>query len=638
MPRFCFGRAMTIVGRATVVAAATAVAAVALASDPPAACSLLCVPHECLGMVIEREVQRGLLADVRRELDALPRSVIEVGVDERGAGGGDPPVPSYNGFRNESTALLITVGGPPRAESIVQAHVLIKVSHHGLGWVGLGCVGLGWVSHHVSNVIWTSAQGHPAVCRGPCYHPRVPCQSLSASKVTARVRRGLAVTLAFTPTPTLTLNPHSHRRPHSHPPHPVKLVREHHGESAAQLPIEVWHAGEPGMPQACDVWSRLFGVVCHDTWQTAIEGGHLAQIMGLPFNGNNDDIDDGDEGSGGDGDREKGQGGATTQPPLEWVRGWPIKPLVLLLTKWDTVVMVDADSIPLRPVHELAASLLANLASGGGGDDGGDDGGGGVCGADGGGGGGGVCDGDSGAVFWPDITPLVAGHATMRKALGLPPTGDGEGGAEPLSAESGQMVVDRYRSWDALRIAWVLNAHPVVYTLLHGDKDTYRLAWEFAGLPYYQISQPPLALGGLGPQEMVDGSTAMASSGPSGFCGQALLQRNAEGDALFVHRVLSKYNIMNLLTADSWGWTAPLVAPLAARQADAEETANTESEERRSGAGLVQRGWCIETEGSTGSAAAARVPQEVHWKSAAPSVSALAKKAVEARMDMVDHF
>ena len=86
----------------------------------------------------------------------------------------------------------------------------------------------------------------------------------------------------------------------------------------------------------------------------------------------------------------------------------------------------------------------------------------------------------------------------------------------------------------------MLNAHPVVYTLLHGDKDTYRLAWELAGLPYIQIPHPPLALGGLGPQEMVDGSSATATAGMGGFCGQALLQRDEEGGALFVHRVLSK--------------------------------------------------------------------------------------------------
>ena len=181
----------------------------------------------------------------------------------------------------------------------------------------------------------------------------------------------------------------------------------------------------------------------------------------------------------------------------------------------------------------------------------------------------------------------------------------------------------------------MLNAHPVVYTLLHGDKDTYRLAWEFAGLPYYQIPQPPLALGGIGPQEMVDGSTAMATSGPGGFCGQALLQRDEMGDALFVHRVLSKYNLMNLLTVESWGWVAPRVGadPRAEGSGRSEGSeGSSESGGIEGGvageAGLIQRDWCIEVVDDAGHAPAM----------SPPSVLALAKRAVEARMDMVDHF
>ena len=124
-----------------------------------------------------------------------------------------------------------------------------------------------------------------------------------------------------------------------------------------------------------------------------------------------------------------------------------------------------------------------------------------------------------GAVFWPDITPLGPEHKLLQEYLGLPPSGggvsdgdgtvsggggggdygggvsgtnggtrdsgggnsdtaggsddgnvDGSGGASLLSAESGQLIIDRVRCWDALRMAWVLNAHPVMYTILHGDK------------------------------------------------------------------------------------------------------------------------------------------------------------------------
>ena len=170
--------------------------------DPSSSPPLLCKPHECLGIDLEPEIQHRLLDELRRELDALPRSGGrgsggEGGGGEGGGGTDDDTVevtkgteavaaaPPYRGFRNDSTALLITVGGPPRAESIVQAHVLIK------------------------------------------------------------------------------------------------LVREHHGENASHLPIEVWHAGEPGVQQACEVWGRLFEVT-QKPWFHFVFSSHERYSSGCP--------------------------------------------------------------------------------------------------------------------------------------------------------------------------------------------------------------------------------------------------------------------------------------------------------------------------------------------------------------------
>lgn len=155
----------------------------------------------------------------------------------------------------------------------------------------------------------------------------------------------------------------------------------------------------------------------------------------------------------------------------------------------------------------------------------------------------------------------------------------------------------------------MLNAHPVVYTVLHGDKDTYKLAFDFAhaklkqrqaeadgggvaagggpsprgggparpgasGRAYRQVSSPPRAVGGLGPQAMVGGEAGLGDPALFGtFCGQALLQRapalgglDGRGGArglggggpdppgVFLHRVLAKYNTMNLLSDASWRW------------------------------------------------------------------------------------
>ena len=79
---------------------------------------------------------------------------------------------------------------------------------------------------------------------------------------------------------------------------------------------------------------------------------------------------------------------------------------------------------------------------------------------------------------------------------------------------------------------------------------------------------------------------------------------------------------MNLLTTESWGWTAPAPQVQSAGGGKA------------GGAGLVQREWCIEVEADDDE------DEDVNaaYEPAAPGILALAKKAVDARMDMVEHF
>eukprot|EP00882_Tetradesmus_deserticola_P029699 GHRQ01033290.1.p1 GENE.GHRQ01033290.1~~GHRQ01033290.1.p1 ORF type:complete len:153 (+),score=29.45 GHRQ01033290.1:489-947(+) len=58
-----------------------------------------------------------------------------------------------------------------------------------------------------------------------------------------------------------------------------------------------------------------------------------------------------------------------------------------------------------------------------------------------------------------------------------------EGGAPFHSAESGQVLFDRLRHYDVLEWLFWLNSHSdVTYQHMHGDKDTYRLAFSLAGV------------------------------------------------------------------------------------------------------------------------------------------------------------
>ena len=543
---------------------------------PPA---VSCLPHKCLGMELDAAEQQRLLSQARRELELVARLTLES---------------MGNASKLSSTdnrvALLITAGGPPRAESIVQAHVLMNTA------------------------------------------------------------------------------------------------RRLHNDTT--LPIELWHAGEIGMVDACRLWAREFAPFqCQHAWERATDwrreesgavkatinqhsGELTALAVALGLTANEEHV--------------RSFRRETLSPVLEWVRGWPIKPLALLLTEWDLVVMVDADSIPVRPLEPWLRRIeigggdtheentwkeltendgedarLARLVS------------------------------KKGTLFWPDIMECGEAHQVVRDALGLNPIasivtgtseasaakktepgGDGEkaqptarpselqGATSILAAESGQLVVDRTRHLLALRAAWVLNAHPIVYTLLHGDKDTYRIAFDFAAsylaiavgdhveAVYQQVELDPFALGGLGPQAMIDGSSAFPRSQPVMiqestansvvfgernevfFCGQALLQRSPiNGAPIFVHRVLAKYNVMNLVSETNWHWMTSPPIP------------NPRSENEPSGVwpivgpSLQQEGWCLtyHTEMSARGMSTSVTPTD-------PSLLDIAKFAIKSRMGMADLF
>lgn len=74
----------------------------------------------------------------------------------------------------------------------------------------------------------------------------------------------------------------------------------------------------------------------------------------------------------------------------------------------------------------------------------------------------------------------------------------------PLQAESGQIYLDRVKYWEILEWVLFLNTHDsFVYRFSMGDKDTFRAAFELAGLSnQYSASPfgPALPLSDLGPE------------------------------------------------------------------------------------------------------------------------------------------
>jgi Mannosyltransferase putative len=170
-------------------------------------------------------------------------------------------------------------------------------------------------------------------------------------------------------------------------------------------------------------------------------------------------------------------------PPTN-LKGFEIKSYALLLTRFDRVLFLDADSAPLRDPTPLLDAYDQ--------------------------------------LFWPDYS--------VSDALVRPAWACGHF-ADPIppgpETESGQFVVHVNRYLHGLVYAWLLNKHQdVFYKHYYGDKDLFRLGFLMAGLPFRQAACMPGLVGNALP------------SGHPLLC--AMVQHAPDGTPLFAHRTMHK--------------------------------------------------------------------------------------------------
>lgn len=170
----------------------------------------------------------------------------------------------------------------------------------------------------------------------------------------------------------------------------------------------------------------------------------------------------------------------TAHPESRRIRrlgGWELKVLALIYSRFRHVILLDADNVPVRDPAFLLDSPEYQ---------------------------------EHGALFWPDN----AGMGFKREVLGL--LGMAKAGRRPV--ESGQVVVDKVRCWEALQVTLWINRHSeFFYPMTLGDKETFRLGFARTGKSY-----------------------AMPQKGPQG----RMRQYDFQGRLLFQHR-----------NTDKWGWT-----------------------------------------------------------------------------------
>jgi len=123
--------------------------------------------------------------------------------------------------------------------------------------------------------------------------------------------------------------------------------------------------------------------------------------------------------------------------PSRRLGGWELKPYAILHTGFREVLLLDADNVPVvNPEFLFESKPYKNR----------------------------------GAIFWPDYGQFKKSQIIWDNCgLERPP------GPE---FESGQIVVDKQRCWQALSLAmWFNEQSDFYYEHLHGDKETFHLAF-----------------------------------------------------------------------------------------------------------------------------------------------------------------
>lgn len=141
--------------------------------------------------------------------------------------------------------------------------------------------------------------------------------------------------------------------------------------------------------------------------------------------------------------------------PVPRLDGWQLKPYSILHCRFREVLFLDADNFPL--VDPIFLFMTPQY-------------------------------GEHGAIFWPDYGRLGADQSIWR-LTGVPFRDEPE-------FETGQIVVDKERCWQALALAMWMNDHgDFWYQHLYGDKDTFHLAWRKLdrrhAMPPYEVVNLP---------------------------------------------------------------------------------------------------------------------------------------------------
>jgi hypothetical protein len=140
--------------------------------------------------------------------------------------------------------------------------------------------------------------------------------------------------------------------------------------------------------------------------------------------------------------------------PARILNGWELKAYAIIHSPFKEVMLLDADNVPIVDTTVLFDSIHFKKA---------------------------------GAIFWPDFGRLGIDHPIWSIC--------GVAYRDEPEFETGQIVVDKERCWDALCLSMWYNEHSdFFYSYILGDKETFHLAFHKLNRPFAMIETPIDAL------------------------------------------------------------------------------------------------------------------------------------------------
>lgn len=164
--------------------------------------------------------------------------------------------------------------------------------------------------------------------------------------------------------------------------------------------------------------------------------------------------------------------------PARILNGYEVKPYSLIHCPFKEILLLDADNVPLVNPEFLFETPQYRK---------------------------------TGAIFWPDFNRLGSDRA-IWKLCGVKFRDEPE-------FESGQIVINKETCWRALKLTmWYNEYSDFFYQHVHGDKETFHLAFHKVNKPYSMVDIPLKAL----------------------EC--TMCQHDFEGNRIFQHRNLHKWD------------------------------------------------------------------------------------------------